>query len=65
MDEKRTTFHVNYKQPCIGGMFFGVTEVTMEDGWWRVEFSNVSVGEDNGSERWKAAVGEESMESDL
>jgi hypothetical protein len=65
MDKKRTTFHVNYKQPCIGGMFFGFTEVTMEDGWWRVEFSNVSVGENNGLDRWKAALGEESMESDL
>jgi hypothetical protein len=46
-------------------MCFGVTEVTMRDGWWRVEFSNVSMGEDNGSDRWKAAVGEESIESDL
>jgi hypothetical protein len=65
MDETRTDFYVKYKQPCIGGMCFGVTEVTMKDGWWRVELSNVSVGEDIGSDSWKAAVGEEYIESDL
>lgn len=65
MDEKRTTFLVNYKEPCIGGTCFGVTEVTMNDGWFRVEFSNVSLGEDNDSDMWRAAVGQETMDSDL
>jgi hypothetical protein len=65
MDENKKVFRVNYKQPCIGGMCFGVTEVMMEDGWWGVELSNVSVGEDIRSDRWKADVGEETFETDL
>lgn len=64
MDESKKVFHVNYKRPCIGGMCFGVTEVTMENGWWRVELSNVSVGPHVESDKWRAEV-EGDMESDL
>ena len=39
-------------------MCFGVTAVTMENGWWRVELGDVEVGEHVESDQWRQDIGE-------
>ena len=66
MDETKKVFYLNGEQSCIGGMCFGISEVTMENGWLRVELSNVTVGEHVESDQWRADLfGNRMDKSDL